>query len=203
MVKAWCTELGVEIASLGVQVHGGMGFIEETGAAQHLRDARITPIYEGTTGIQAADLVGRKIGADNGQVMAELIAEINALDDQLAAADDAAIDAIRKPLRAGAKALQEATDWVVRTLAEQPDVVLAASVNYLMLTGYVCGGWQMARAALIAQERLATGDNSGFYNSKLITARFYAEQILPRAQALSYAVVAGAETPLALAEESF
>ncbi|MCB1806969.1 MAG: acyl-CoA dehydrogenase C-terminal domain-containing protein, partial [Candidatus Competibacteraceae bacterium] len=107
------------------------------------------------------------------------------------------------PLRAGAKALQEATDWVVRTLAEQPDVVLAASVNYLMLTGYVCGGWQMARAALIAQERLATGDNSGFYNSKLITARFYAEQILPRAQALSYAVVAGAETPLALAEESF
>lgn len=203
VVKAWCTELGVEIASLGVQVHGGMGFIEETGAAQHLRDARITPIYEGTTGIQAADLVGRKIGADNGQVMAELIAEINALDEQLAAVDDAAIDAIRKPLRAGAKALQEATDWVVRTLAEQPDVVLAASVNYLMLTGYVCGGWQMARAALIAQERLATGDNSGFYNSKLITARFYAEQILPRAQALSYAVVAGAETPLALAEESF
>jgi len=203
IVKAWCTELGIEIASLGIQVHGGMGFIEETGAAQHLRDARIVTIYEGTTGIQAADLVGRKIGADSGKAMQELLHEIAELEQQLAAVDDPAIATIRSTLRDNTQALQDATDWVVRTLAENPEAVFAASVNYLMLAGYVCGGWQMARAALIAQERLAAGDNSGFYRSKLISARFYAEQILPRAQALRHAVMVGAATPLALAEDDF
>ena len=203
IVKGWCTELGIEIASLGIQVHGGMGFIEETGAAQHLRDARIVTIYEGTTGIQASDLIGRKLAQDNGQAMRVLIKEIEALDDDLALSDNEDIRAIREPLRQSSQALKDATEYALKLLANDPASAFAASVNYLMLAGYVCGGWQMARAALVAQDRLAQGDNSGFYQAKLITARFYAEQILPKALALRHAVIAGAKTPLVLAEEDF
>src|SRR5205085_10215841 len=162
VVKAWCTDLGVEVASTGIQVHGGMGFIEETGAAQYLRDARIAPIYEGTTGIQAGDLVGRKLSMDNGSAMAELIDEMRALENRLGGSDNADLPAIRESLAGGIHALEQATEWVLQTIRSDPNAALAASVNYMMLTGYVCGGWQMARAALAGRARSAPGEDEAF-----------------------------------------
>src|SRR5438552_6554209 len=178
VLKGWCTELGVEIASLGIQVFGGMGFVEETGAAQYLRDARIAPIYEGTTGIQATDLVGRKLASDNGQAMAALIGEMRIAERQLGGADNVDFPAIRENLAAAIRALEEATQWVLETTGPAPDAVLAASVNYMMLTGYVCGGWQMARAALAARTRIASVAGEDFYRAKIATASLYAAQIL-------------------------
>jgi acyl-CoA dehydrogenase len=203
VTKAWCSELGIEIASLGVQVFGGMGFVEETGAAQHLRDARIATIYEGTTGIQAADFAGRKMVMDKGAAMADLIADMRAVEEQLAgtAGDDMAV--IRQGLGDGIKALAGATDWLLSTIAQDASSVMAVSVNFLMLTGYVVGGWQMARAALVAQQKLAAGEDPDFHNAKLITARFYAEQILPKATALLAAVKCGGASTLALTEAQF
>jgi alkylation response protein AidB-like acyl-CoA dehydrogenase len=203
VLKGWCTELGVEIASLGVQVHGGMGFIEETGAAQYLRDARIAPIYEGTTGIQAGDLVGRKLSTDNGSAMTELIEEMRAVEDRLGGSDNADSPAIRESLAGGIRALEQATEWVLQTIRRDPNAALAASVSYMMLTGYVCGGWQMARAALAARARLGSGADDGFWRTKIATARFYAEQILPKASALLPIVRSGASTTFALDEEQF
>jgi 3-(methylthio)propanoyl-CoA dehydrogenase len=203
VLKGWCTELGVEIASLGIQVHGGMGFIEETGAAQHLRDARIAPIYEGTTGIQAGDLVARKLPADNGRAMAALIGEMCAVEAQLGGSDNLDFPAIRENLAVGIQALEQATQWMLQTIGRDPDAALGASVNYMMLTGYVCGGWQMARAALVARARLNAGEDEDFCRAKIATARFYAEQILPKANALLTAVKSGASTALALEEEQF
>ena len=203
VVKGWCTELGVEIASLGVQVHGGMGFIEETGACQHLRDSRIAPIYEGTTGIQAADLAGRKLAQDRGVAMRVLIDDIRAVEQQLQQAKGDDIAVIRASLGDGVEALAAATDWAVDMLAQEPNAVLSESVNYMMLAGYVCGGWQMARSALVAQAKLAAGEDTSFCEAKLITARFYAEQILPKAEALLKAVKSGGTTIMALAEEQF
>jgi acyl-CoA dehydrogenase len=203
VVKGWCSELGIEIASLGVQVHGGMGYVEETGACQHLRDSRITTIYEGTTGIQANDLVGRKLMMDGGAQMRELIAEMRSVEQQLGEApgDDMAL--IRGALGTGIDALQAATDWCVEHLGGDLEAVMAAAVNYMMLTGYVCGGWQMARAAMVAQGKLAAGEDPPFHEAKLVTARFYAEQILPKAGALLGAVKSGGTTIMALEEEQF
>ena len=201
--KGWCTELGVELASLGVQVYGGMGFIEETGACQYLRDSRVAPIYEGTTGIQAADLVGRKLTVDNGSSMVTLIAEMRAVEAQLHAADGVDFQALGGSLAAGIGALEGATQCVLQTIGQDPDAVLAASVNYLMLTGYVCGGWQMSRAALAAQSRLDSAGDESFCRTKIATAKFYAEQILPKASALLTVVRSGGSTALALAEEQF
>jgi acyl-CoA dehydrogenase len=203
VLKGWCTELGVEIASLGIQVHGGMGFIEETGAAQHLRDARIATIYEGTTGIQAGDLVGRKLPADNGRAMAALIGEMCAVDAQLGGSDNLDFPAIRENLAVGIQALEQATQWMLQTIGRDPDAALGASVNYMMLTGYVCGGWQMAHAALVARARLNAGEDEDFCLAKIATARFYAEQILPKANALLTAVKSGASTALVLEEAQF
>src|SRR5271165_4024473 len=203
VLKGWCTELGVEIASMGVQVFGGMGYIEETGAAQYLRDARIATIYEGTTGIQAGDLVGRKLPTDNGWAMAALIGEIRAVEGQLGGSDNVDFPAIRENLAAGIQALEQATQWMLQTIGTDPDAALGASVNYMMLTGYVCGGWQMARAALAARARLTAGADENFCRAKIATARFYAEQILPKANALLTAVKSGASTALALQEEQF
>jgi acyl-CoA dehydrogenase len=139
-----------------------MGFIEEAGAAQYLRDARIAPIYEGTTGIQAGDLVGRKLSMDNGSVMTELIQEMSAVEDRLGS-DNADLPAIRESLAGGIRALEDATDWVLQTIRRDPNAALAASVNYMMLTGYVCGGWQMACAALAARAGLGSGaDDADF-----------------------------------------
>lgn len=206
VVKGWCTELGIEIASLGVQVHGGMGFIEETGAAQHYRDARILTIYEGTTGIQANDLVGRKLGRDRGAAMQALIDDLRADEQRLAAVDDPELEVIRRALAEGRDALTEATDWMLQQLgddhpAECLEVALGQAVNYLMLTGYVCGSWQMARAALVAYEKRAAGDDPVFYQARLATARFYAEQLAPRAAALLRMVLQGNEQLMRLDDD--
>lgn len=203
VTKGWCSELGIEVSSLGIQVFGGMGYVEETGAAQHLRDARIATIYEGTTGIQAADLVGRKLALDKGGVMQSLIADMHQVEEQLAAAKGDDLAVIRTHLANGIGALTEATGWALSTMAQDPLSVMAVSVNYMMLVGYVCGGWQMARAALVAQDKLAAGEDPGFYESKLVTARFYAEQILPKAIALMHAVKGGGASTMALAEAQF
>jgi acyl-CoA dehydrogenase len=188
---------------MGVQVFGGMGYIEETGAAQYLRDARIATIYEGTTGIQAGDLVGRKLPTDNGGAMAALIGEMRAVEGQLGGADNVDFPAIRESLAAGIQALEQATQWMLQTIGQDPDAAFGASVNYMMLTGYVCGGWQMARAALAAKARLTADADEDFCRAKIATARFYAEQILPKATALLTAVKSGASTALALEEEQF
>ncbi|MGO8916615.1 MAG: acyl-CoA dehydrogenase [Stellaceae bacterium] len=192
VVKAWCTDLGVDIASTGVQVHGGMGFIEETGAAQHLRDARIAPIYEGTNGIQANDLVGRKLLRDRGEAAGALIAEMRTVDAALAARPGDDLAALRAPLAAGLDALERATGWMVEHAASDPPRGLAGAVPYLKLMGAVTGGWLMAKSALAAEALLAgrAGD-AGFNEAKLVTARCFAEQVLPAAPALLPAVMGG------------
>ena len=202
VVKAWCTELGVELTSLGIQVQGGMGYVEEAGAAQFLRDARIATIYEGTTGIQGNDLVGRKLAQDGGRAMLALLEEMRAVERQLAQAGEE-LEPLQRNFGEALEALAGATDWCVTTLSREPDAVLAQAVNYLMLTGYVCGGWQLARAALLAREHLAAGEEPAFHEAKLVTARFYAEQILPRARALATTVRSGGIATLALSEEQF
>ncbi len=204
VTKGWCSELANEVTSLGVQVFGGMGFVEETGAAQHYRDARIAAIYEGTTGIQAADLAGRKLAMDKGQAMVDLIADMRAVVTELDRAGGADLTVIKDGLAQAVDALNGATQWMLSSMAAQEaSSVMAVSVNYLMLTGFVCGGWQMARAALAAQKKLAAGDDPDFHEAKLITARFYAEQVLPRAVALAQSVKAGGKSMLALAEAQF
>jgi alkylation response protein AidB-like acyl-CoA dehydrogenase len=201
VVKAWSTDLGVEIASVGVQVHGGMGFIEETGAAQHLRDARIAPIYEGTNGIQANDLVGRKLLRDGGLAARDLFTEMRALDAALAAQPGDHIAAIRRPLLPGIDALALATQRMIEHGASAD--ALAGAVPYLKLMGAVAGGWLMARAALAAQQHLARGDGDrAFHQAKLLTARFYAEHVLATAPSLLPAV-AGGSTVMAFDLEQF
>ncbi|MDX1655768.1 MAG: acyl-CoA dehydrogenase, partial [Candidatus Competibacteraceae bacterium] len=198
VIKGWCTELGVEIASTGIQVHGGMGYVEETGAAQHLRDARIAPIYEGTNGIQAIDLVGRKLAGDAGKAMEALIADIQATESQLSDLAGEELAAVRTSLKAGRQALQSATEWCLANLADDPNGVLAQAFNYMMLVGYVTGGWMMARSALLARDR-----EEDFYRAKRITARFYAEQILPKAEALGRTVCSGGAATLGMDETFF
>ncbi len=200
VVKAWCSDTAVEIASTGIQVHGGMGFIEETGAAQHLRDARITPIYEGTNGIQANDLLGRKIARDGGVAAKTFLSEVRRAADQLAADDGAAID---QSLHAGAAALAEATDWVVATYGSDVRTAAVGAVPYLRLFGLVAGGWAMARGATAAKRQLADANGkSGFLEGKLVTARFFADHVLSQAPSL-VAQVTNGSAALALAEEQF
>lgn len=201
VVKAWCTELAQEITSLGVQVHGGMGYIEETGAAQHFRDARITSIYEGTSGIQAQDLVGRKVIRDDGKALRELIGEIRQTTAGLSDAD-ANQAAIKRALDDATEKLAQATDWLLSNYRDDPDAPGSVAINYLMLMGYVCGGWQMARAAMIAAQKSASSDDE-FYRSKLVTARFYAEHYLPRTAGHFAAIQAGSGSIMALGEEQF
>src|SRR5882724_60271 len=192
IVKGWCTETGNQVTGIGVQVHGGMGFIEETGAAQYVRDARITTIYEGTTGIQSNDLIGRKIGRDGGTAMSQLIADMSSELRELDASAPAA-GATRKAALEAVGLLKDSTDSLVKALASRPDTAMAVSVPYLMLCGYVIGGWLTARAADIAARNL-TGPDQSFYDSKLHTARFYAQQVLPIAMALARTVQGGAES---------
>jgi len=200
VVKGWSTETGIEVASLGVQVHGGMGFIEETGAAQHLRDARITTIYEGTTGIQAMDLVGRKIGRDGGATAKAWLGEVGKLDAQLLKFSD--LDPIRKNLAAGVQALSESIDYIVGE--KNPSGPFAGAVPFLRLMGIVAGGWQMARAALAAKKVLGEGrGEESFLRAKLSTARFYADHLLVQAPALRDTVVKGSAGVMALGEDQF
>ena len=201
VVKGWSTEMGIEVASLGIQVHGGMGFIEETGAAQHLRDARITTIYEGTTGIQANDLVGRKMGREEGRTALALIAEMDKTVPQLAASSDAALRAIGESLRVSLDCLRTTVAWVSKTFGTQPAAVAAGSVYVLKLMGITLGGWMMARSAQIASEQLAGGDgDAAFLKGKILTARFFAEHVMSQAPALTTAVTRGSESVLAMEE---
>jgi 3-(methylthio)propanoyl-CoA dehydrogenase len=194
IVKAWSTDIGVEVASLGVQVHGGMGFIEETGAAQYYRDARILPIYEGTNGIQAGDLAFRKLVRDDGRAFGAWLAsarhEIAALGDL--PGDDLAV--IRTQTGQGLELLQRAADWMVTTGKRDPWAVAAGAVPFLRMAGLVAGGVEMARAAAAAARGLA-GGASGFLQRKLLTARFYAEYLLPQAEGL-YGPMVSAHTTL-------
>jgi alkylation response protein AidB-like acyl-CoA dehydrogenase len=194
VVKGWCTETGIDVASLGVQVHGGMGFVEETGAAQYLRDARITTIYEGTTGIQAMDLVGRKIAREGGATAKAWLAEVRKLDSQLAGHPE-----IRKALADGAKAVEDSVEFIVG--AKDPHAQFAGAVPFLKLMGIVAGGWQMARAALAAEKRKS--EDPAFYEAKISTVRFYADHVLVQAPALRNTVVNGAAGVMALTEEQF
>ncbi|WP_242392521.1 acyl-CoA dehydrogenase [Anaeromyxobacter oryzisoli] len=202
VVKGWSTETAIEDASLGVQVHGGMGYIEETGAAQLLRDARITTIYEGTTGIQASDLVGRKVARDGGEAIRRVIAEMRDVGGQLEQARLETLSAIAARLEDGVVALEQAVDFVVDTYATDVRAVAVGAVPFLELFGVVAGGWQSARAALIAHRRLAEGaPEAGFYRAKLATARFYADHVLVRAPGLSRTVVSGAEGALSIEDD--
>jgi len=201
VVKAWCTDRGVAVASTGIQVHGGMGFIEETGAAQHLRDARIAPIYEGTNGIQANDLLGRKLLRDGGAAMAALIAEMRADALRLEAAGDVPA-ALRAPLGAGIDALEQANRWLIAHEVDQA-LGLAGAVPYLELVGTVAGGWMLAREAVDATRRLGAHEgDAGFLRAKLATARFYGEHFLAVAPALLPAIMGG-ETILGFDLENF
>ena len=195
VVKGWSTETGIEVATLGVQVHGGMGYVEETGAAQHLRDARITTIYEGTTGIQANDLVGRKIARDLGATASAVIAEMRTLDAELLEGGPQ-LDSIRRLLGEGIVALETGVRQVVAHYATVPRQALATAVPLLKLFGIVAGGWQMARAALAAVRLHET--DPAFMEAKLITARFYAEHVLVQAPGLAAIVTHGAESALSL-----
>lgn len=204
VVKGWCTENAIDITSLGIQVHGGMGYIEETGAAQYFRDARISTIYEGTTGIQAKDLIGRKIARDQGMTAKALIGMMRATEKELANAQGEMLKAIGTRLSAGIDALEEAVNWLVSHYASDVKAAAAGSVPFLMLVGIVSGGWQMARAALIAQKKLDAGaGDAPFYKAKLGTARFYADHELTRAPALKESIVSGAVGVLALSEDQF
>jgi alkylation response protein AidB-like acyl-CoA dehydrogenase len=201
VVKGWSTEMGIEVASLGIQVHGGMGFIEETGAAQHLRDARITTIYEGTTGIQANDLVGRKMGREEGRTALALIAEIEKLLPNLASSADANLKDIGEALTAAAARLKETVQWVAKTYPSSPASVAAGSVYVLKLMGITVGGWMLARCAEIASRQLADGEgDTDFLRGKILTARFFADHVMAQAPALASAAMRGAESVLAMEE---
>ncbi len=205
VVKGWCTERAIVNTSLAVQVHGGMGYIEETGVAQHFRDARITTIYEGTTAIQANDLIGRKIARNGGVIAQGLMQEMQGTVAALQAQGDAVLSGIAARLAAGIEAMAQGVRFIVENYRSDPKAAHAASVPLLELFGIVCGGWQMARAALVASERLAAGvgDEEAFYRSKLATARFFSEHFLVQAPALAQTVLAGAPATLALADDGW
>jgi acyl-CoA dehydrogenase len=204
VVKGWSTETAIENTSLGVQIHGGMGFIEETGAAQHLRDARITTIYEGTTGIQAADLIGRKIARDGGQSAGRVIQQMRDTADELASGASESLSVIAARLRDGIVALEQAVRFILSTYGADVRRPSVGAVPFLDLFGLVSGGWQMARAALVAHRHLeAGGGEAGFYRAKLVTARFYADHVLARAPSLARTVVEGAEGVLAMEDDQF
>ncbi len=204
VIKGWSTEMSENVARDGVQVHGGMGFIEETGAAQHYRDAKILTIYEGTTAIQANDLVGRKTVRDGGAVAKSIIAQVRATEAALAEKQGADFAAIRTQLAAGSAALEQVVEFVVANTKSDPRAVFAGSVLYLKLAGIVLGGWQMARASLVAQQKLDAGEgDAAFYRAKIGTARFFADHVLSSADGLRHAIVEGSAGVLALDVEQF
>ncbi len=202
VVKGHSTEMSIEVASEGVQVHGGMGFIEETGAAQYMRAARIITIYEGTTAIQANDLIGRKTAKEGGKSMQQLLADIAETASALRASDNAQLKGIADALGDGIAALDEATNWLIANYDANPQAAAAGSVPFLKLTGIVVGGWLMARSAAIAAERLDAADGD-FYKAKIGTATYFAQHVIPEANSYRDAIVGGAESVLALEEALF
>jgi 3-(methylthio)propanoyl-CoA dehydrogenase len=203
LVKGYSTEMSLEVTSLGVQVHGGMGFIEETGAAQYYRDAKILTIYEGTTAIQANDLVGRKTARDGGQTAKAIVAQIETTEKELAKSSNAHAAAVLKRLSTARKALIDVIEFVAGNTKAQPNAVFAGSVPYLMLAGNVFAGWQMARSLLAADAELAAGVDTQFMQAKITTARFYADHMLSKATGVRDSIVEGADCVTALALEAF
>ncbi|MDI1238544.1 MAG: acyl-CoA dehydrogenase [Polaromonas sp.] len=203
LVKGYSTEMSLEVTSLGVQVHGGMGFIEETGAAQYYRDAKILTIYEGTTAIQANDLVGRKTARDGGQTAKGIAAQIEKTEAALAKQGSAAAKTVAKRLKAAREAFVDVVEFVAGNTKASPNAVFAGSVPYLMLAGNVVAGWQMARSLLVAQEHLDRGEDTAFMQAKITTAVFYADHLLSKAPGMRDSIVEGADSVTALALEAF
>ena len=201
IVKAWCTEQAQEVCSLGIQIHGGMGYIEETGAAPYFRDARITTIYEGTTGIQSQDLAGRKIIRDEGQAATALCDDMLATASALAAAG---MTDMAAELRSAVESVQNGVTWLLANYADDVHAPNAVCYNLLMLTGTVAGAWQLARGALAAAQQLAGSDtDADYFRARQQVARFYFAHVLPRARAHLHAVRAGSDAVMALAEDDF
>jgi hypothetical protein len=200
ITKGFATDLGVELSSLSLQVFGGMGYVEETGAAQHYRDSRIAPIYEGTNGIQALDLIGRKLSADGGARCRALLAAIQAFIGQLPATGELA--GLARRLTSALAAAQTATDWLLRCQGPKMRDAAAGATPYLRLMGLLIGGWLLARQAQAAVDRMVRGvGDREFLSGKLVTARFYVNQVLPQADALVAAITDGADLLFALKEE--
>ncbi|MBS1179269.1 MAG: acyl-CoA dehydrogenase-like protein [Proteobacteria bacterium] len=192
LVKGYSTEMSLEVTSLGVQVHGGMGFIEETGAAQYYRDARILPIYEGTTAIQANDLVGRKTARDGGAVARAIAGQIEATEAELQRSGSDVAKIMQRSLKAARQAFVDVVDFVAGQTKAQPNEVFAGSVPYLMLAGNMVAGWQMARALLAAEKHLAASTDPQFMRAKIATARFYGDHILSKVPGIRHSIVEGA-----------
>jgi alkylation response protein AidB-like acyl-CoA dehydrogenase len=204
IIKGWATEMSQDVTRDGVQVHGGMGFIEETGAAQHYRDAKILTIYEGTTAIQANDLVGRKTVRDGGAVAKAILQQVRATEAELEGSENEDFKAIHRQLTEGSAALEAVVEYVANNMKTDIKGVFAGSVLYLKLAGIVLGGWVMARSALIAQQKLDAGEgDASFYKAKIATARFFADHILSQAWGLRVAVIHGSAGVLALSEDQF
>ncbi|MEQ8227977.1 MAG: acyl-CoA dehydrogenase [Rhodospirillales bacterium] len=202
VAKAFSTDVASEVADLGIQVHGGMGYIEETGAAQHARDIRVARIYEGTNGIQANDLVGRKVARDEGMAAGELIKSMRGTVADLNT-DGSGLDDLAALLSDAVRALETATDWVVETFPQDPAPAAAGAVHYLRLMGIVTGGWLLAQGALRAAERRESGDSDPFLDSKVTSARFFAQQFLPQAAALCTTILGGGGTVATTSVDAF
>ncbi|WP_348753278.1 acyl-CoA dehydrogenase [uncultured Aquincola sp.] len=203
LVKGYSTEMSIDVASLGVQVHGGMGFIEETGAAQYYRDAKILTIYEGTTAIQANDLVGRKTARDGGATARAIAAQIEQTEAALARSASAHALVVRQHLQAGRQAFAEVVDFMVQRAKADPNAAFAGSVPYLMLAGNLMAGWQLARALLVAEQRLAEDTDTAFMAAKITTARFYADHILSKVPGVRDSIVQGSAGVTDMALEAF
>ncbi|MBC5766303.1 acyl-CoA dehydrogenase C-terminal domain-containing protein [Ramlibacter albus] len=203
LVKGYSTEMSLEVTSLGVQVHGGMGFIEETGAAQYYRDSRILTIYEGTTAIQANDLVGRKTARDGGQTAQAIAAQVEKTEGELARRSSADAKAVAKRLGAARKAFLDVVAFIAQQGKASPNAAFAGSVPYLLLTGNLVAGWQLARSLMAAEDLAAKGEDVDFMKAKVATARFYADHILTRVPAARDAIVDGADSVMALPQEAF
>ncbi len=203
LVKGYSTEMSLEVTSLGVQVHGGMGFIEETGAAQYYRDAKILTIYEGTTAIQANDLVGRKTSRDGGQIAKGIAGQVEATEADLLASGSAHALAVAKRLKAARLAFIDVVEFVAGNTKASPNAVFAGSVPYLMLAGNVMAGWQLARSLLVAEKAIAAGEDVAFMQAKITTARFYADHLLSKAGGLRDSIVDGADSVTALPLDAF
>ncbi len=203
LVKGYSTEMSLEVTSLGVQVHGGMGFIEETGAAQYYRDAKILTIYEGTTAIQANDLVGRKTARDGGNTAKAIAAQIAGTEAELRASGSAHAVAVAQRLAAAREAFVDVVDFIAANTRANPNAAFAGSVPYLMLAGNLMAGWQMGRALLVAEREAAAGRDVPFMQAKISTARFYADHILSRAPGVRDAIVEGHAGVTEMAVEAF
>ncbi len=203
LVKGYSTEMSLEVTSLGVQIHGGMGFIEETGAAQHYRDAKILTIYEGTTAIQANDLVGRKTARDGGQTAKGIAQQIAQTEAALAQRSSAHSQAVAKRLKAAREAFEATVDFIAANTSTNPNAAFAGSVPYLMLAGNLMAGWQLARSLIVAEDLLATGEDKAFLEAKITTARFYADHLLSKVPGMRDSIVEGADSVTAMALDAF